>query len=246
MGSPGQVLRRTLRSLWEDMFVLVLASALWALIGVLPTMLTFGTSGALLGFPLALFPTVIVLLLTLPPVTAGLFYLTNRLAHDLVGKVSHVIEGTRLYARPAWILGLLNTFILAVAAANFSFYASFDAPWVVFVRAIWVALLMLWGYSQLYVIPMLMEQKEPSVRLALRNSLFLAFGSPALTITVTLMLVILAFLMFIFLPMLLRILPVLLLLPVVIADLLNQAAVQRLKAIRGDKDVESDVTRLSE
>jgi uncharacterized membrane protein YesL len=226
--SPLHVLGQTARSIWEDMFTLVLATGVWTALGLLPALVLLGLGGPILA--------AIGLLITLPPATAGLFYVTNRLAHGLVGKMSHMVEGARRYARPAWILALINSFVIAVAVANFQFYGTMDAPWVIAVRSIWVALLLIWASSQVYVFPMLLEQEVPSVRYALRNSLFLAFGSPALTITIAVIIGFLAFILLIFFDRVLNLLPIVLLLPVLIALLTNIAVVQRLRAIRGTRD----------
>src|SRR4051794_36412002 len=111
MDSPVRVLQKTGRSLWDDLFTLVLASAIWAVIALLPAVLA-----SPLGSPIII---AIALLITLPPATAGLYYVTNRLAHGLVGKLGHVFEGMRRYGLPAWLLALLNAFVLALAVANF-------------------------------------------------------------------------------------------------------------------------------
>jgi uncharacterized membrane protein YesL len=226
--NPLSVLGQTARSIWEDMFTLVLATGVWTAIGLLPALVLLGVGGPILA--------VIGLFITLPPATAGLFYVTNRIAHGFVGKMSHVLEGMRRYARQAWLLALINGFVVAVAVANFQFYGTLDAPWVIAVRSIWVALLLIWGSSQMYVFPMLLEQEAPRVRTALRNSLFLAFGSPALSITIALIIGFIGFILLLFFDRVLNLLPIVLLLPVLLALLTNIAVVRRLRVIRGTSD----------
>lgn len=233
MGGPGQVIGKTLRMVWEEMFNLVIASIIWIVVGVLPAGVLFN----LFGLPGAL----IALLITFPPINAGVNYLTNRLAHDYVGKPQHIFDGARRFAVPAYLLFILNAVILFVAGFNFQFYAQYNAPWLAFIYALWALLLTIWGWVQLYVFPLLIEQEQPSVMTALRNALFLAFASPALTLSLTALILFVLALVFLFLTQAVALLPVLALLPSVLALLGNVAVVQRLKAIRGDTDaVEED------
>lgn len=249
MGGPREVLGKWLRGLWEEMFVLLTASAAWTVIGLGPALILFALGLAPLGF--------IALLVAVPPMTLGVYYVTNRLAHDYVGKFSHIFAGARLYARQAWLLALVNLLIGAVLWANYQFYAPADGPrivgiggaeltidpnstWAVVARSILFSIALVWVYSQLYAMPMLLEQKEPNILFAMRNSLFLAFSSPALTITLTIILLLLGFLVLLTLPQLLRWLPFLLILPSIIAFLTNIAVVQRLKAIRGDEQAREE------
>ncbi len=245
MGGPREVLGKWLRGLWEEMFILLTASAVWTVIGLGPALVLFSLGLAPLG--------VIALLAALPPMTVGVYYVTNRLAHDYVGKFGHIFEGARLYARQAWLLALVNVLIVAILWANYQFYApSEEGPRIVGVggaqltidpsstlavaaRSILFSIALVWIYSQLYALPMLMEQKVPSIWFAMRNSLFLAFGSPALTITLSVILLILGFLVLVSLPQFLRWLPFLLVLPSMIAFLTNIAVVQRLKVLRGNE-----------
>lgn len=233
MGGPGQVLGKTLRLVWEEMFNLVVASLIWLVIGVLPAGVLF----SLLGWPGGL----VGLLLTLPLANAGLNYLSNKLAHDYVGKPQHMFEGARRFAVPAYILTSLNIVIIAVAVTNFQFYAQYNAPWLSLVYALWALLLVIWGWTQMYAFPLLIEQDQPSVLTALRNGLFLAFASPALTLMLTALIIVVLVIVLLFFSQAIGLLPVLALLPAIFALLMNVAVVQRLKAIRGDKDtIEED------
>ena len=244
MGGPREVLGKWLRSLWEDLFILLTASLMWTAVGLGPALVLFSVGLAPLGF--------IALLVALPPLTMGVYYVTNRLAHDYVGKFGHIFEGAREYARPAWLLAVVNLIIAAILWANYQFYAPSEegvrvidllggsqlqidpnSTWSVAARSILFSLALVWIYSQLYAMPMLLEQKVPNIWFAMRNSLFLAFGSPALTITLTIILLIVGFLVLLSLPQFLRWLPFLLILPAILALLTNIAVVQRLKAIRG-------------
>jgi uncharacterized membrane protein YesL len=228
MAGPGRVLWRTLRMAWEDMFTLVVASAIWTVVALAPAIV-----GLVVGGPLV---AVLALLLTLPPATAGLYFVTNRLAHDRVGSVAHIVEGARRYSAKAWLFGLINLGVSVIGFTNFQFYNSYDAPWMVVVRAVWAAILITWGWSQLYAFPLLIEQEQPSVVLALRNSLVLAFTSPALTIMLTAIVISLILVLLVFFQQVLAVLPALLLLPSVWALLTNVAVVQRLKVLRGETE----------
>jgi uncharacterized membrane protein YesL len=126
----------------------------------------------LLSIPL-ITTNVMWLLLSLPvvtliPATGGLYYATNLLAHDNVASWRSVWEGFRRHFWLSWQWGLLNFVIYGGLFVNVWFYGQVN--WGMWVRPLFLFLLLLWTLVQIYLFPVLLEQERPSLRLALRNS----------------------------------------------------------------------------
>ena len=53
---------------------------------------------------------------------------------------------------------------------NLRFYAQFEGTGFIFLQGFFVSVFVLWSIVQIYVFPFILEQTEPSIKLALRNS----------------------------------------------------------------------------
>ncbi len=232
MGSATRVLSRGLRMVWEELFTLIIVAALWTLVALGPPLVAGGLGGWLAAL--------VVLLVSLPPATAGAYYVTNRLAHDRVGSAGHFIEGMRRYAVPSWILAVLDVVVLVIVILNLRFYGAMDAMWVPLAIALWLAVLFVWFIVQLFVFPILMEQQEAKIPLALRNSLLISFGSPFHTLPVVVLIALVVGLLLVLAPNLPGVIPLFLLVPPLVALLTNVAVVERLKQLRGEPDLDAE------
>ena len=119
-----------------------------------------------------------------PPATFGLYYVTNQLAHGRSLGLRGLVEGGKRYFVKSWLWMLLNLVAAAVSVVNTWFYGQFDADWAVIVRAFPLFLGLTWLVVQFYALPYLMEQKEESLKLALRNGLFTLLAAPGYTAVV--------------------------------------------------------------
>ena len=158
MADAWQVFRKTLSDLWDEMYLLVLVNVLWVALNVL--------------------------LVTGPPATAGLFVLTHRLAHGESVGLRDFFEGFRRYFWRSWpwaIVAGAGFFILggdAVLAGTLS-----SASYVIFIQGFFLMLLFLWAFVLLYAFPLILEQEQPSLRLALRNALVMFATNQGFSIT---------------------------------------------------------------
>jgi len=218
--------------IWEELFTLIIVAALWTLVALGPPLVAGGLGGWLAALA--------VLLVSLPPATAGAYYVTNRLAHDRVGSAGHFMAGMRRYAVPSWILAALDVLVLVIVILNLRFYGAMDAIWVPFAVALWLAVLFVWFIVQLFVFPILMEQQEAKIPLALRNSLLISFGSPFHTLPVVVLIGLVVGLMLVLVPNMTTIIPLFLLVPPLVALLTNVAVVERLKQLRGEPDLDEE------
>ncbi len=140
---------------------------------------------------------VLWLLLTIPVVTApaamaALFYATNQLGHDQPARADIFFQGFRKYFWVSWRWTLLNLAVIAISIYNFLFYGRFAGGLGAALQGFFLAALFLWMLFQMYVFPMLMEQSQPSLIQAMRNSFILHMSNLGIGIALLLILVLLA------------------------------------------------------
>jgi hypothetical protein len=104
------------------------------------------------------------------PAIGGLFYATNELAHGRDGGPMVYWEGVKGYVWPSYRWGIMNLVIIFLFNVNIWFYG--DAPWsfAPYLRVLFIVCAIFWAVLQLYTFPFLIEQEEPHIKTALRNS----------------------------------------------------------------------------
>ena len=152
-GKPPPLLQRIF--FWvEDFSPIVLLNALWFL-------------ASLLVIPAL-------------PATAALFYSMNELAHDRGATFTKFFEGFKRYFWLSFKWGLPSVIIFVVLIYNIFFYGQVEGQITVMPQLASVAqllsilMLVVFSSMQLYMFPLLLEQVEPSLKNAIRNS-FLIF-----------------------------------------------------------------------
>ena len=107
-----------------------------------------------------------------PPVTVALFFYGNRIAHDEIATERDFLHAIRDYWKPAWRWGGLNLLVLGLLSGDFYLtgkWAGHPGP-ASFLQGFYIALLIFWLLLQVFALPFLFEQDQPSVLQALRNS----------------------------------------------------------------------------
>ena len=155
---PLQVVVQALSDWWDDWVNMALISLLWLLSWIT----------IVLG----------------PPATFGLYYVTNQLARGRSLGVRGFLEGGRRYLRQSWLWMLLNLVVAVVSVVNIWFYGQLDADWAAIVQVFPLFLGLTWLVVQFSALPYLMEQKEESLTVALRNGLFTLLAAPGYTAVV--------------------------------------------------------------
>lgn len=135
------------------------------------------------AWPELLGANVLWLLLTLlvipaPPAVAGLFYQTNALSHGQAEGWSGFLAGFRKYFWLSYGWALLNLLALALIVSNLWFYAQFQAGWATLVQGAFLMIGLFWIGMQVFVFPLILEQTDPRLWTALRNSLVLWIRKP--------------------------------------------------------------------
>lgn len=159
MADAWQVFRKTLSDLWDELYLLAMVNVLWIALNVL--------------------------VVTGPPATAGLFLLTHRLACGEAVGLRDFFEGFRRYFWRSWLWGIVagaGFFILGGDAVLIGGLSSAD--YVIFIQGFFLMLLFLWVFVLLYAFPLILEQEQPSLRLALRNALVIFASNQSFSITI--------------------------------------------------------------
>jgi uncharacterized membrane protein YesL len=117
-------------------------------------------------------------LVTAPGAAAGLYYVTNELAHGREVRWPVFFTGFRRYFWLGWRWALVNLVFVGAAYANLRFYEQFSGWWVVWVERLFLGLLSGWLLLQVYVLPLLIEQQDRRQLTALRNSAVLYLRRP--------------------------------------------------------------------
>ena len=123
-----------------------------------------------------------VLIIPAVPAAAGLYYATNELAHQHPVNWRTFFEGIRAHFWLGWRWGLMNLAVLIVLAVNFRFYGRLPAGWAGWAQGFVLGLAGLWGLLQIYSFPLLLEQTDRRLLIALRNSVVLLVRRPGLTL----------------------------------------------------------------
>lgn len=112
-----------------------------------------------------------LLVVTAPPATLALFYFSNRKAHGEVTDVGDFFYAFRRYFRTAWRWGLVNGFVVFFLGGDLILTGRLSQSSIAqLIQGFYLALLVVWLFLQLYALPMLFEQTEPSLRQAWRNA----------------------------------------------------------------------------
>ncbi len=131
-------------------------------------------------------------IVTIIPATAALFYATNRLAHERPASPSTFFEGLRKWFWRSYLWGGLNLLVIAVLVSNLIFYSRIQAVWTALATALVVFLLIVWLLLQVSMFPLMLEQEQPSLRLAFRNSFVVLLKRPLATLRYALLIALIA------------------------------------------------------
>lgn len=144
-GGVWQIVRASLNDATDDLFTTAVVHLLWLILTLL--------------------------IVTAPPAALALFYFSNRKAHGEVTGVEDFFYALRRCFRLAWRWGLVNGFVVVFLLGDFILTGRLiEGAIAQFFQGFYLALLAAWLFLQLYTLPILFEQKEPSLRQAWRNA----------------------------------------------------------------------------
>jgi uncharacterized membrane protein YesL len=168
-------------SFYQEMFLFVGLSLLWWITGgfMVAAMVVLGAPLLSMGGPFWLAP-----LLAIPagPASAAMANAARRAARELHVDRSFYWEGFKTYWRQALALSAISMGILALMLLNFLFYLNLPAGLVRILAILWAYLILFWISVQIYLYPVLVGLKEPTLWGALRTATVLTFANPLFSI----------------------------------------------------------------
>ncbi len=162
---------QTLKDTWEELYSLAIVNLAWLFGFLAPLSLAYLLAGNA-GLVWLSIPFLLAAVALFPMTVAGMYVVTNRVAHGKTFHFSDFVAGIRVYwwRSLLWFLG--NVVFLVLVYANLVFYPShFEGAWVVLVGGFWLAM-------QIYFWPLLIEQENPRMLLAWRNSAYMVLANP--------------------------------------------------------------------
>lgn len=122
------------------------------------------------------------------PATVALFYVANLMVHRRAPVyVSEYFGYVRRFFGVGLRWGVVNLVALAIIVADILLTRQIDSLIGVIGLRFFVGVLLAWILLQIYALPLLFEQEEPSVRLALRNAGVLLLQNPFFSLTLVLL-----------------------------------------------------------
>ena len=153
-----RVIGRAFVTWWDDWIQLVIVNLVWALLCL----------------------TVVLA----PPATFGLVAVTHSLRQGQSRGLSGLLDGMRRYFWSSWRWALLNLVVLGMLWVSYVFYSQIAAAWGAALTGLTIGMAIIWLIVQFYTLPFFVEQDQQSLRLALRNGLFVALAAPGYTVVV--------------------------------------------------------------
>jgi uncharacterized membrane protein YesL len=182
-----RTLWKSLRDLFDDLFVLAVVNLLWLLINAPLVIVTF----LALNNPSALYIVLLLGVLTLGPSTAGLYAVAERVTDGRTSSWRDFIAGLRTYATLSWRVYGLWMIGLIVILVNFQFYGQSGSSIASFLYVLFLYIALVWFGFLIYIGPLMVLQTDKRIRTIARNAALMTFGRPLFSlITLVLMAII--------------------------------------------------------
>jgi uncharacterized membrane protein YesL len=192
-----RTLWKSLKDLFEDLFILAFVNILWIVINAPLAVFTFFSLQNITTLSIALLLSV----LTLGPTNAGLYAVAERITDGRTSSWRDFIAGMRAYAVLSWKIYGLWMLGLVIILVNLQFYTQSDTTIAAFLRILFLYFTVVWFGFLMYIGPLMLLQTDKRIRTITRNAALMTFGRPVFTL-VTLVLMALITVASIWLPIL--------------------------------------------
>lgn len=132
---------------------------------------------------------------TLPPALAGAAFVTYRAARGEPFVPRDFLIGFREYFWQSWKLALPSIIGWALLAINLRFYAIQSNAYLHLAVILWAFVGFVWLAMQFYLFPLLIYQKDKSVKAVFKNAAILAVSKPLFNFVLLLAVILVAALM---------------------------------------------------
>ena len=145
-GEVFQIIKTALQDIWDDIWAVLVINLIW----------TFCVLTIIPG----------------PPATLALFRYANRLVHGEIVEVKDFTSELKRCWGAGWRWGLINLPVCAVLIGDIFLSNQNNMSSTVFpyVQSFYIALLVIWLLLQTWVLSFMVEQEQPQVKTAFRNS----------------------------------------------------------------------------
>ena len=179
-----RTLWKSLKDLFEDLFILALVNILWILINAPLAVAGFFA----LNNSIALYIVMLLSVLTLGPTNAGLYAIAERVTDGRTSSWRDFFAGMRANSVLSWKVYGLWMFGLVIILVNLQFYGSNDSTLASILRVLFLYFTVVWFGFLMYIGPLMQLQTDKRIRTIARNAALMTFGRPLFTlITLALM-----------------------------------------------------------
>jgi uncharacterized membrane protein YesL len=180
--------REALTEFFFDLPRMVLLNLFWFVTALPAIFVAFGVAQMLATFEswqqlvlnIWLVPVIALALALAGPGTAAIYAVTNRLANGELLEITRFWRHFRQYFWRGWALAVLNVAAGALLVLNVAFYWTSAGPTLRVLSVVFLWLLAMWFAIQGYLFALLVELDQ-SIRLVVRNAVFLALDNLGLT-----------------------------------------------------------------
>jgi uncharacterized membrane protein YesL len=178
---------KSLKDLFEDLFILALINLLWLLINApLAVAGFFALSNANI-----LYIVMLLSVLTLGPTNAGLYAVAERVTDGRTSSWRDFFAGMRAHPVLSWKVYGLWMLGLVIILVNLQFYSSNGSTIGSFLYILFLYFAVVWFGFLIYIGPLMQLQTDKRLRTIARNAALMTFGRPLFTlVTLALMAII--------------------------------------------------------
>lgn len=194
--APGawRTIKRASGDVYDHIALVSIASAIWFTVVVPPTFVAILVIGRKLGAPLAGLALLVWAVFIVGPALAGIFYLASNIVKREDPAVSDIITGSRLFLTASWKLAAAQLLIAALLATDVAiFFIRAGSPLCLLLSVISLYALAVWVVISVYQWPLLVEQRQPTLKIIYRSFLLVA-DNPSFTCAIVFVIILLTIL----------------------------------------------------
>ena len=173
-----RTLWRSLKDLFEDLFVLAFVNILWILINAPLAIAIFFATQNITALSIALLLSV----LTLGPTNAGLYAVAERITDGRTSSWRDFLAGMRANLVLSWKVYGLWMLGLVIIVVNLQFYTQSETTIASILRILFLYFTVVWFGFLMYIGPLMLLQTDKRIRTITRNAALMTFGRPVFTL----------------------------------------------------------------
>lgn len=163
---PIEILKRALRLFWDELFLLGLIGACWMFFGLF--------------------------VLPFAPLTVGLFYVTNQVAHGNAISFKLAFEAAWRFVSRSLIWGVINAAIGLLVWTDLNYYQQLNGDLGIASLTLLVLLVLAWSVVQVFVLGWLVDLGARRLRAAFRQAFVVVVTQPLFVIVLLIVVALLA------------------------------------------------------